>query len=61
MNPSDPLTSPDSGDSEDIFKSTFKVYGSFVKEVETKGLKVHKHDFFILFLHKPKAYGPKGL
>ncbi len=37
MNPSDPLTSPDSGDSEDIFKSTFKVLGSFVKEVETKG------------------------
>jgi hypothetical protein len=34
MNPSDPLTSPDSGDAEDIFKSTFKV--SFVKEVKTK-------------------------
>ncbi len=36
MNPSDPLTSPDSGDAEDIFKSTFKVYGSFVKEVKNK-------------------------
>ncbi len=28
----------------------------------TVGLKVHKHEiFFILFLQKPKPYGPKGL
>ncbi len=28
----------------------------------SEDLKVHKHDiFFLLFLQKPKPYGPKGL